>query len=74
VTTKPSKRHLGREEILAAIGWKPLTVPGVPAKVLREWNRQQADYLVAWARGLAKHLERADGKRDRKPRPVTPLI
>lgn len=53
--TKPT-----REEILKAINWKPVRLPGVPAAVVKAENRRIQDYIVNWTQGLASHIEKVE--------------
>jgi len=53
--TKPT-----REEILNAINWKPVRLPGVPAAVVEAENRRIQDYIVNWTQGLDSHIEKVE--------------
>ncbi|MGA2580042.1 MAG: hypothetical protein ABSH24_28925 [Bryobacteraceae bacterium] len=55
---KPTKPT--REEILKAINWKPIKIPGAPAAVVKEENRRMQDYIVNWTQGLALHIEKVE--------------
>lgn len=55
---KPAKPT--REEILKAINWKPIKIPGAPAAAVKEENRRMQDYIVNWTQGLASHIEKVE--------------
>lgn len=66
---KPKK--LTRAQILKGIGYKALKDPRVPAPVLETENRATEDYLVAWAQGLAAHVDKVEAAAQ-KPKQMEP--